>query len=221
MCVVGLSASSTPPRLADLASVDPMVRDRIDEAWLAASENLESSAPWFVLAQIYHAHDLTELAEECYLRTTELAPEEPKAWYLQALAQSDLGVDVLVVNRDARVYLLMNQVPDRGNWLRAKVVNEWGSPAMGGYVVARSGDLQLRREVHTAYSYQAANDPTVHFGLGDVERVDELMVQWPDGWQRCFGPQSVNQTLEVERSDGDQCSTGMNSPDTVSNPSRK
>ncbi len=30
-------------------------------------------------------------------------------------------------------------------------------------------------------SYQSANEPRLHFGLGDAERVDLVEVRWPSG----------------------------------------
>lgn len=133
----------------------------------------------------------------------------------------DGGIDILVVNRDAPVYLLMNQVAVRGNWLRVAVTNDSGSPALGAVVVASVGDARLRREVHSAFSYQAANDPAAHFGLGEVERVDGLAVRWPDGRERCTGPQEANQILEVKGSDGVECPTAKRIPDTADSPSRR
>jgi len=133
----------------------------------------------------------------------------------------DGGMDILVLNRDAPAYLLINQAPNRGNWLRVVARNAHGSPALSASVVVTVGGRMIRREAHSTFSYQAANDPAAHFGLGKVEAIDALVVRWPDGWRRCLGPQKTNQTLEIERSDGAECPTEMGSPDKAGNQSRR
>ena len=60
----------------------------------------------------------------------------------------------------------MNQVAPLGNWLRFPVVSREGRDAHGATVSLTSGERRLNREVQTAGSYLASNDPRVHFGLG-------------------------------------------------------
>jgi hypothetical protein len=43
----------------------------------------------------------------------------------------DGAVDVVVVNRDAPAYLLLNVVPDRGHWIRFRVLERSGRDALG------------------------------------------------------------------------------------------
>ena len=125
MAILGVSvagaATSEPPRLADLAMVDPMVAARIEEVWQAAAAEPADPSRWLVLAEVYHAHDLTGLAEECYFRATELAPDDPKMWYLLALAQYDLGEPVAAIQSLNRVLnLTQSYAPAfwrRGRWL--------------------------------------------------------------------------------------------------------
>ncbi len=117
----------------------------------------------------------------------------------------DGGVDVLVVNRDAPAYLLRNRVSARGRWLRVRVLTEAGADALGATVFGEVGGRRVRRDVTAAYSYQASNDPTVHFGLGANERVTALEVRWPDGHRRCFGAQEADRLLVAERDGGSPC----------------
>lgn len=133
----------------------------------------------------------------------------------------DGGIDILVVNRDAPAYLLMNQASERGNWLSVRVLNRQGSPALGAVVRVDVGSSTLRREAHSTFSYQAANDPTAHFGLGEAEAVDEVRIHWPDGRQRCLGTQIAGQRLTVDPTSGSECPTALHSPGTGDNRSRR
>ncbi len=89
----------------------------------------------------------------------------------------DGDVDVLVVNRDGPTYLLVNRAGSRGHWISFRVLEEQGRDALGATVEVRLGGRALRRVVRTAYSYCSANDPRVHFGLGERTSVDEVSVR--------------------------------------------
>ncbi len=120
----------------------------------------------------------------------------------------DGGVDVVVVNRDAPAYLLHNRAAKRGHHLRVRVLTDAGADALGAVVFAEFGGRRVRREVLAAYSYQAANEPTAHFGLGEAEGVDGLEVRWPDGRRRCFGSRRAGELLVARRSEGSACPEG-------------
>lgn len=69
-----------------------MVRDRIEEVWQAAANEPSEAARWLELGKVYHAHQLTEPAADCYRRAIELAPGEPRGWYFAAHAEAELGM---------------------------------------------------------------------------------------------------------------------------------
>jgi hypothetical protein len=112
---------------------------------------------------------------------------------------ADGGVDVVVVNRDGPLYLLRNLVSQRGHWLRIRVVEPSGRDALGAKVTVRLGDRSLTRVVRAAYSYCSSSDPAIHLGLGDRTEVDSIVVKWPEGETRTYGPQDVDQTIVLSR----------------------
>ena len=54
--------------------------------------------------------------------------------------------------------------------------------------------------MRTAYSYCAANDPRVHFGLGATERVGSVRVTWSDGNEQDFGGFDTDRIVALRRS---------------------
>jgi hypothetical protein len=112
---------------------------------------------------------------------------------------ADGGIDIVVVNRDGPAYLLRNLVSDRGNWMRVRVLEESGRDALGAVVTMKLGERSLTRVVRAAYSYCSSSDPAVHVGLGDRDEVDSIVVRWPDGDSRTFGPQQANRTIVLSR----------------------
>ncbi len=116
---------------------------------------------------------------------------------------NDGGVDVLIANRDGPTHLLRNIVANRGHWLRFKVLEGHGRDALGATVTLELGDRTLRRDVQTAYSYCAANDPRVHFGLGKNKVTRNVKVRWIDGETENFGDLEADRTVVLERGKGE------------------
>jgi hypothetical protein len=111
----------------------------------------------------------------------------------------DGDVDVLVVNKDGPAYLLVNQAEKRGHWLGLRVM-ERGRDAIGATVEVRAGARRWTRIVRSAYSYCAANDLRVHFGLGEARAADEVRVRWPGGTEESFGALAGDRYWTLERS---------------------
>jgi hypothetical protein len=113
----------------------------------------------------------------------------------------DGGLDILVANRDAAPYLLRNVVPGRGHWTLLSVL-EAGRAALGAIVRVQAGARTWRRDVRSAYSYLAANDPRVHVGLGQATTIDRVDVTWPDGRSERFGPFAADAVVTLRRGTG-------------------
>ena len=99
----------------------------------------------------------------------------------------DGGIDLLVANRDAAPYLLMNRVPQRGAWIAFRALARIGRDAHGAAVFATIAGARQRREVQTAGSYLASRSPLARFGLGASASAREVAVRWPSGAVETFG----------------------------------
>jgi len=114
----------------------------------------------------------------------------------------DGGIDIVIVNKDGPAYVLHNIVEQRGHWIRFDVRDANDRPALGAEVRVHAGDRVFRRDVKSAYSYCAANDPRVHIGLGDRASVDHVDIRWPDGTRARFGPFIVDRDHVIRPTDG-------------------
>jgi hypothetical protein len=100
---------------------------------------------------------------------------------------NDGGMDLVVINRDARAYVLMNRASRGANWVRFRVLDASGRDAHGAVVSARVGGQRRWRSVQPAASYLSSNDPRVHFGLGSEPGVSGVQVRWPTGETGAYG----------------------------------
>jgi hypothetical protein len=80
----------------------------------------------------------------------------------------------------ARLY--RNVAPQRGHWLLLRALDpDLKRDAYGAVITVRAGTRRWVGLVNPGQSYLSSGDPRVHFGLGSIERVDEIRVKWPDG----------------------------------------
>ena len=119
----------------------------------------------------------------------------------------DGGLDLLVVNRDAAPYLLLNRVANRGNWVRFRILSREQRDAHAATVSAQVGGRRLYRDVQTASSFLSANDPRVHFGLGDADGVTDVVVHWTDGEREAFGDFEGGRTSTLRQGEGTRLPT--------------
>ncbi|MBW3599040.1 MAG: CRTAC1 family protein, partial [Planctomycetes bacterium] len=90
--------------------------------------------------------------------------------------------DVVISHLDAPAALVTNRTTPAGNSLSIRLSGVTSArDAIGAVVRAKAGDAVLVRQLTAGDGYQASNQRTLHFGLGDRDRVDELTIHWPSG----------------------------------------
>ena len=131
---------------------------------------------------------------------------QPLAHTSRGLAVGDVdddgGLDLLVVNRDAPPYLLMNRVPNRGAWVRFRVRTEAGRDAHGAKVSVVVGSRRIYRRVQPEGSYLSSSDPRVHFGLGRETSARRVTVRWPTGEVEAFGDFEAGRVADLRQGQG-------------------
>ena len=110
---------------------------------------------------------------------------------------NDGNLDIVLVDRDQPVKILVNQSRDTGNWLMFDVRNRYGSSAIGALVSLDIGDRTITRVVQRASSYLSSKDPRLHFGLGDADSVQNVVVRWLGGATQRFDSLAANQIISL------------------------
>ena len=111
---------------------------------------------------------------------------------------NDGDVDIVISNLKDTPTLLWNDSDKTSRWLSVKLIGtHCNRDAIGARVTVVSGNLTQIREVKSGSGYLSQNDLRLHFGLGDVTRVDKLTVRWLCGKVQTLQGVETNQVLVI------------------------
>jgi hypothetical protein len=116
---------------------------------------------------------------------------------------NDGDLDILVNNNGQVPQLLRNDGGNGNHWLEILLIGTKSNcDGVGARVKVRAGDLTLYDQRKGGMSYQSAQDPRLHFGLGQRARVDELEILWPSGTATRLTGLKVDQIIAVKEGTG-------------------
>ena len=108
--------------------------------------------------------------------------------------EGDGRMDAIALELDGRVRLLRNASPDEGHWLGVRLRGRGANTAgLGARVRLEWEGGSAEREMRTAGGYQSGSPAVIHFGLGEVDELEKVVVRWPDGMV------SEHRELELDR----------------------
>ena len=94
---------------------------------------------------------------------------------------NDGDIDIVVSNSRARPSLLINDGGNRKSWIQLELRGNKNIYAIGARVKVHASGIVWLGEVHSTASYASQDDLRLHFGLGDLEKVDRVEIRWPTG----------------------------------------
>jgi enediyne biosynthesis protein E4 len=116
---------------------------------------------------------------------------------------NDGDLDILVNNNGESPQLLRNDGGNAHHWIELFLIGTKSNrDGVGARVKLRSGNLVLYDQKKGGMSYQSAQDPRLHFGLGDRELVDEIQIIWPSGSITKLQNVKSNQFVTIQEEKG-------------------
>ncbi|MGE0606042.1 MAG: CRTAC1 family protein [Pirellulales bacterium] len=108
----------------------------------------------------------------------------------------DGKLDLVVNNFNDGAYYYHNDFPDL-NYVAFKLRGTASNrDAIGALVTLRIGDEVMVRQVQAASGYLSHSSKTLHFGLGQREKIDRAEIRWPNGTLQTLEAPAINQLHE-------------------------
>jgi enediyne biosynthesis protein E4 len=107
------------------------------------------------------------------------------------------NLDLVVNNFDEPVSVYRNTEAERRRAkvrLKGRVSNSHG---IGATVRLFTAAGQQMRYMTLARGFMSSSEPVAHFGLGDVETIDRLVVEWPSGHVQEFAELAADHLYTV------------------------
>ncbi|MEE2708496.1 MAG: CRTAC1 family protein [Gemmatimonadota bacterium] len=112
----------------------------------------------------------------------------------------DGDLDVVLTQTGGPALVLRNDQDLGHHWLRVRLTGRSpDSNVIGSWIELTAGGFTQRRQMMPTRSYLSQVELPVTFGLGTVDRIDDLKVIWPDGTEQTVLDVPVDQVLEIER----------------------
>ena len=113
------------------------------------------------------------------------------------------NLDILVNNNGGDPQLLRNTCDNSNHWLEVFLIGTKSNrDAVGARVKLTAGDLILYAQRKGGMSYQSAQDPRLHFGLGGRHKVDVIEIRWPSGAVTRLADVPADQIITIEEGKG-------------------
>ena len=112
----------------------------------------------------------------------------------------DGDLDVLISQDGGPARLFRNDAAKSGRWLIVRAVEpDLRRDAIGAVVTVLAGGRTHKRVILSTISYASSSQAVAHFGLGEVDRIDQVAVTWPDGETEQFTDVPIDATVELRR----------------------
>ena len=113
----------------------------------------------------------------------------------------DGALDLVVNNVNDEAFVYRNnaraKLPEN-RFLQVRLTGSGTNPfGVGARVTLRAGDTQFQQELLPTRGFQSSVDYTLTFGVGKVDTLESLIVDWPRGKSTIISPVATNQLLTI------------------------
>ena len=116
---------------------------------------------------------------------------------------NDGRVDALLVDEEGAPKLLHNEARTDSHWLGIHLIGtKCNRDGIGTRVLVTAGGKTFLRDQQLAGGYLSAHDPRLHFGLGAANRIEKIVVRWPDGHTDTIKDAPLDTYIEITEARG-------------------
>jgi FG-GAP-like repeat/ASPIC and UnbV len=112
------------------------------------------------------------------------------------------GDEDLLISNFAQEPALYENPLAHGNWLNVKLEGTVSNRDAFGAVVELWANGRPYKKYHHGAQFLAQSIQPLHFGLADAQKVERIIVKWPNGDSEEIGAVNVNQTIQIKEKSG-------------------
>jgi hypothetical protein len=121
----------------------------------------------------------------------------------RAVALADLGnrgvLDVIVANQKGPLLIYKNTVAPGRHWIQFELEGTRSTRgAIGAQVELHWKNRKQVQQVTTASGFSAQNQRRLHYGLGDADAVDRVVIHWPSGREQTIDRPAIDTLHHVK-----------------------
>lgn len=114
-----------------------------------------------------------------------------------AAADFDNDGDLDLLAAGGTIQLFRNDTNNKGNWLKVQISGKDHSDAIGTRLELSNDSFSLIREIQGGKGTTNQHDLVQHFGLGRNEPPFELKIRFPNGKEKNFFVEEINNVIKV------------------------
>lgn len=180
------------------------------EAVSDRTKKLIEKMPSQAMANILFCH----LADGTYSRVMDSKIGKPN--FSTGAAYSDLDndgdLDIVTNNINAPAEILRNELQNT-NYLSVRLSNRENKTPIGSKVILVSGKDRITKELQPTRGFMSSSSHTLHFGLGKNQKIDSLIVIWPDRNYQILKGLEINKIHNITR--GNNLTPYVNPPEAT------
>ena len=112
----------------------------------------------------------------------------------------DGDLDLLITQNGRSAKLFRNDQSTGNHWLRLKLIGKGSNlDAIGALIELTAGGTTQTRWVMPSRSFMSQMELPLTFGLGKTDRVEGLLITWPDGEKQQVAVDQVDRLLVIEQ----------------------
>ena len=116
---------------------------------------------------------------------------------------NDGRLDMFVANANGEPFLYRNTENTRNHWVQfALRGTKSNKSAVGAQVRLKAGGMNRLQFISGGNSFAGQSSNRVHFGLGEVAKVDQIEVRWPTGQREVFTGIAVDKLNKIVEGSG-------------------
>ena len=116
---------------------------------------------------------------------------------------NDGRISAVISNMNAPPMLLVNDVRNGNHWIAFRTVGSKSNrDGIGAKITMKAGARTFVDEVRSGSSFDSSSDMRVHFGLGEMTKIDSVQVRWPSGLVERFENLKVDMIQTLKEGSG-------------------